>query len=221
MAIRDLQLCLTNGGPDQYKLVVECWENVRNVYCSHLGNSLVVDKISKLCIFLGPYEGKGYLPPLDNIASLYRSDFNLDAYLETSSANQDLAALEYVESSLVSIARRFDVPTAPIVLAAQKTVEGNFRYEFELKRISRVHPNKKLKAKLFVCFRRGGGGTAVEARIFDGNDKLLGVETIVEKEWYSRRWKAPHWITQWQGTVFVAENHGPGIISFRSHDYGG
>jgi hypothetical protein len=219
--VRDIQLCLAESDPARYKTVVECWENIRNVYSSHLGKSLVIDEISKLCVFLGLHQGANYEPPVEGVANLYRSDFELSGYLELSPRDQDLSALEYVESSLVWLAGRHGVPTDSIRLAATRTVESDFRYEFELKRTSRTHARKKLKAKLFICFRRGGGGTAVEARVFDAKGNLLGVETIVRDEWFSRRWLASYWVTCWQGTTFVAENHGPGMISFRSQDYGG
>lgn len=225
MPINDIHLQLHRKTRAEAKLVDECWENLRNLLRQQLGTRLKLGKAGKLNVELGSSETDHLrFTEVDGIGTLLRSDFDLDGYLNLSPAQQDQKALDYAVDSLKWLALRNDADPRPVDMAAAAILASGFRFEKPLPKASAWNAARTLQARTFLCFRRGGGGVAVETRFFEAGGRGLGQETVIADKHSGRHWLDPHWKAHWEGghftlenTDFIGQRHLP--KPFRSLDY--
>ena len=97
MIFRDVQLIDTVLDKDQSRYLMSDWENVRDIFCTFLPKKFDFNRISKLNIYRGPFEGEDFKEALgDGIASFHRSDFEFGSFAELSESKKNELSLFYV-----------------------------------------------------------------------------------------------------------------------------
>lgn len=177
------------------------WDNVRDLFCLNIPSNVEFLGISKLNIQFGKFEGDYFIAPgKDGIATLLRDDFSFNEFCEMTEEEKDEISLEYIESSLIRICERFDVPSDTRRLfksAILKIRENGFEQIKIHKKTTKWHRSRKYRAITRIHFRKGGIDANLE--FLDSNGVLIYSKKIIE----ARIWEVV-WFDLWKG-VWVDE----------------
>jgi hypothetical protein len=136
------------------------------------------------------------------IGSYYDNQFDLGNYLSLPPKQQDDMILSIIESSLLNIATTYDIDKKPIIEAASKVKENNYRYSFALK-ISKYHKSRKYRALLLLTYKREWADLRLE--LVTKNDEIIYKEILIDKtfsfEVYHKYKKS-----RWDGNRFIIFN---------------
>lgn len=223
MIFRDVQLI--NAGKQseenlaQNRYLMAYWENLRDIFCTLLPSKFDFYGISKLNIYLGPFEGENFTEAsADGIAIYRRCDFDFSEFKKLPEQDKNERSLFYVRDSLLALCKRFELSdqVSEIIRKVSKQVlENNFELKREYKKTTKWNKARNLRA--ITELNHKVGGIDVNFTLVNKQGVTLAKHCLFSKAIWNTVW-FELFVGTWEESNFIIENRvGTRVFTFNNH----
>ena len=203
--------------PDEYsaadfqRLTYHVQEGLLVHLLRELNNEHFLPQASKLNVTFGADETSSDYSCCLSVAHVWIDNPDLGEFFALDSTGQDRWALNHLRLALLTAAERQGVSCDSVERAVTRAHNDGLLLRYSIKKLSRMHPGRKLKFNVVRAIQRGGESWFVE--VCDRTDTLLESFPIFENTYYIRAAGALK-KSRWRGDTFLLCDSG-GRIRFQ------
>ncbi len=207
MKFRDIQLLTAVHNNEQYRFLMDYWENLRDIFCTLLPANFDFNGISKLNIYLGEFEGEEYKAPLSNgIAEFRIRDFDFLAFKELPDNEKSEKSLCYLEYALEKLCIKFESPidVSEKFASISEQIRGNgFKLTRLYKKTTKWNKGRSLRA--VTTLHNKVGGIDVDFSITNKKGKPIITKKLKSNAYWNSAW-FDIFKGYWVDSTFYIEN---------------